>query len=46
MALAKTTNKSRGKTKPGKIAIVGTMTIYDAATQKKICSATSTRPTN
>ena len=35
MTLAKTTNKSRSKPKPGKIAIEGTMTIYDAATQKK-----------
>ena len=35
MTLAKTTNKSRSKPKPGKIAMVGTMTIYEAAAHKR-----------
>ena len=35
MTLAKTTTRNRSKPKPGKIALVGTMTIYQAATQKK-----------
>ena len=35
MTLAKTANKSRGKSKVGKIAIADTMTIYQAAAHKK-----------
>ena len=35
MPLTKITSKNRSKPKPGKIAIEGTMTIYDAAGQKK-----------
>ena len=35
MTISMTTSKGRGKRKYGKVSIDGTMTIYEAATQKK-----------